>query len=126
MRRWDRLVDSYMEEYRARGISPQAIAYTEARLSRWLKGRRPRIGIEEIDAEKTAMKHWRRRENLLRRWAWGVRWCSELWVELWVEGFGATLYNLLKQMVGLGGLEPTTSPLSVLRSSVSYQVVVDL
>ena len=54
MRRWDRLVDSYMEEYRARGVSPQTIAYTEARLNRWgrwLKGRRPRIGIEEIDAE---------------------------------------------------------------------------
>ena len=23
MRRWDRLLDSYMEEYRARGVSPQ-------------------------------------------------------------------------------------------------------
>ena len=32
MRRWDRLVDSYMEEYRARGVSSQTIAYTEARL----------------------------------------------------------------------------------------------
>ena len=54
MRRWDRLVDSYMEEYRARGVSPQTIAYTEARLNkwgRWLKGQRPRIGIEEINAE---------------------------------------------------------------------------
>ena len=54
MRRWDRLVDSYMEEYRARGVSPQTIAYTEARLrkwGRWLKGQRPRIGIEDIDAE---------------------------------------------------------------------------
>jgi hypothetical protein len=29
-------------------------------------------------------------------------------------------------MVGLGGLEPPTSPLSVLRSSVSYLVVADL
>lgn len=54
MRRWDRLVDSYVEEYRARGVSPQSVAYTEARLNRWgrwLKGRRPRIGIEQIDAE---------------------------------------------------------------------------
>ena len=54
MRRWDRLLDSYMEEYRARGVSPQTIAYTEARLNkwgRWLKGQRPRIGIEDIDAE---------------------------------------------------------------------------
>jgi hypothetical protein len=32
----------------------------------------------------------------------------------------------LNQMVGLGGLEPPTSPLSVLRSSVSYLVVADL
>ena len=54
MRRWDRLLDSYVEEYRARGVSPQSIAYTEARLNRWgrwLKGRRPRIGTERIDAE---------------------------------------------------------------------------
>ena len=46
MRRWDRLLDSYMEEYRARGVSPQTIAYTEARLNkwgRWLKGQRPGI-----------------------------------------------------------------------------------
>jgi hypothetical protein len=43
MRRWDRLVDSYMEEYRARGVGPQTIACTEARLNRWgrwQKGRR--------------------------------------------------------------------------------------
>ena len=54
MRRWDRLVDSYIEEYRARGVSPQTIGYTESRLNkwgRWLKGQRPRIGIEEINAE---------------------------------------------------------------------------
>jgi hypothetical protein len=46
MRRWDRLLDSYIEEYRARGVSPQSVAYTEARLhrwGRWLKGRRPRV-----------------------------------------------------------------------------------
>jgi site-specific recombinase XerD len=54
MRRWDRFVDSYIDEYRARGVSPQSVAYTEARLNRWgrwLKGRRPRVGIERIDAE---------------------------------------------------------------------------
>jgi hypothetical protein len=66
--------------------------------------------------KKTAMKRWRRRGNILRRWESAVRWCSELWVGLWVEVFGATPGNLLKQMVGLGGLEPPTSPLSVLRS----------
>jgi site-specific recombinase XerD len=54
MRRWDRLRDSYLEEYRARGVSPLTVAYTESRLDRWggwLKKRRPRIAIEQIDAE---------------------------------------------------------------------------
>jgi hypothetical protein len=54
MRRWDRLLDSYIEEYRARGVSPQTVEQTEARLARWgrwLKRRRPRVGIERIDAE---------------------------------------------------------------------------
>src|SRR5947207_6316324 len=54
MRRWDRLLDAYVEEYRARGLSPQSVAYTQARLDRWgrwLKGRRPRVSIEHIDAE---------------------------------------------------------------------------
>lgn len=53
MRRWDRLQEAYMEEYRARGVSEQTVAYTEARLDRWgrwLKKRRPRIMIEQIDA----------------------------------------------------------------------------
>src|SRR6266566_7058575 len=49
-------------------------------------------------------------------------WCSEVWAGLWVEVFGATPSNLLKQMVGLGGLEPPTSPLSGARSShLSYR-----
>src|ERR1700722_9148083 len=54
MRRWDRLVDSYMEKYRARGVGSQTIAYTEARLNRWgrwRKGQRPRNAIEDIGAE---------------------------------------------------------------------------
>ena len=54
MRRWDRLQGSYVEEYRARKVSPEAVAYTESRLDRWgrwLKKRRPRIAIEHIDAE---------------------------------------------------------------------------
>jgi len=34
MRRWDRLQEAYMEEYRARGLSEQTVAYTEARLDR--------------------------------------------------------------------------------------------
>jgi site-specific recombinase XerD len=53
MRRWDRLQDAYMEQYRARGLSEQTVAHTEARLDRWgrwLKKRRPRVSIEQIDA----------------------------------------------------------------------------
>jgi integrase/recombinase XerD len=54
MRRWDRLQDSYMEESRARGLSPETVAYTESRLDRWgrwLKKRRPRVVMEHIGAE---------------------------------------------------------------------------
>jgi hypothetical protein len=54
MRRWDRLQDAYIEEYGARGLSRETVAYTEAWLDcwgRWLKKRRPRIVIEEIGAE---------------------------------------------------------------------------
>lgn len=54
MRRWDRLLDAYVEEYRARGVSRESVTYTQARLDRWgrwLKRRRPRIAIEEIDVE---------------------------------------------------------------------------
>lgn len=53
MRRWDRLQDAYMEEYRARGLSESSASCTEARLDRWgrwLKKRRPRVAIEQIDA----------------------------------------------------------------------------
>lgn len=53
MRRWDRFVDGYIEEYRARGINPATVAHTAAALDRWgrwLKQRRPRISIERIDA----------------------------------------------------------------------------
>jgi len=54
MRRWDRLQDSYMDEYRARGVSALTVSYTESRLDRWgrwLKKRRPRVAIEGIDAD---------------------------------------------------------------------------
>jgi len=54
MRRWDRLVDAYIEEYAARGICTASVAHTEARLRQWgswLKGRRPRPLLEEIDPQ---------------------------------------------------------------------------
>ena len=54
MRRWDRLVDAYVEEYRARGICPASVARMESRLrdwGSWLKGRRPRPVLDAIDPE---------------------------------------------------------------------------
>ncbi len=54
MRRWDRLLDSYIEEYRARGVCAESVAMNTARLERWglwLKARRPRVAIEKIDAD---------------------------------------------------------------------------
>lgn len=54
MRRWDRLVERYIEEYGARGISAATVAHTQSRLERWgrwLKARRPRVAIEQIDAQ---------------------------------------------------------------------------
>jgi site-specific recombinase XerD len=54
MRRWDRLVEGYIEEYRARGICEAAVAHTASRLTDWgcwLKSRRPRPQLEEIGAE---------------------------------------------------------------------------
>jgi hypothetical protein len=47
-------LDSYIEEYRARGICQESVAATESRLQRWghwLKKRRPRVAIEQIGAE---------------------------------------------------------------------------
>ncbi|MBK6597529.1 MAG: site-specific integrase [Proteobacteria bacterium] len=54
MKRWDRLLDSYMEMYNARGLSPATVAHTASRLEkwgRWMKRRRPRVRIEDIDAD---------------------------------------------------------------------------
>lgn len=54
MRRWDRLLDLYMEEYRARGVSEGTVEATESRLERWgrwLKKRRPRVSIEQIGVD---------------------------------------------------------------------------
>jgi site-specific recombinase XerD len=54
MRRWDRLLDIYMEEYRARGVSEATVGHTESRLlrwGRWLNKRRPRVSIEQIGVD---------------------------------------------------------------------------
>jgi len=54
MRRWDRLLDSYIEEYRNRGVIRSRWPTQRHDCiggGRWPKGRRPRVGIERIDAE---------------------------------------------------------------------------
>jgi integrase/recombinase XerC len=54
MRRWDRLVDQYMEGYEAAGRFAEAIKGMRRELERWgswLKNRRPRPALEEVDAE---------------------------------------------------------------------------
>ena len=54
MRRWDTLVDRYMEEYSARGLSAQRVHSVRCELDKWgswMKRRRPRPRIEEIDSD---------------------------------------------------------------------------
>src|SRR5260370_42118730 len=53
MRRWDRFLDSYMEQYAARGVCAERIKSTRAALERWgswMKQRRPRVMRERVDA----------------------------------------------------------------------------
>src|SRR5260370_35468879 len=54
MRRWDRFLDSYMEQYAARGVCAERIKSTRAALERWgswMKQRRPRVMLERVDAD---------------------------------------------------------------------------
>lgn len=54
MRRWDRLVEQYIEEYSARGISQGTVDVVRrdmAKWGSWLKNRRPRPAIESISLE---------------------------------------------------------------------------
>ena len=54
MRRWDRLVDAYIDEYRARGVSDAVVSHTASRLAAWgvwLKSRRPRPVLDAIEPE---------------------------------------------------------------------------
>lgn len=45
MRRWDRFLDSYMEQYAARGICAERVKMTRAALDR------PRVMLERVDAD---------------------------------------------------------------------------
>jgi site-specific recombinase XerD len=52
MRRWDALVERYMSDYAARGVSSERVKQTRSELDRWgnwLKSRRPRPSLESVD-----------------------------------------------------------------------------
>ncbi len=54
MKRWDRLVDLYMEEYTAAGRAEETIKGARRELDRWgtwLKNQRPRPELAEVDAD---------------------------------------------------------------------------
>ena len=54
VRRWDRLVNRYLEEYAARGLEASTMSKVGSELDRWgswLKRRRPRPKLEDVDAD---------------------------------------------------------------------------
>jgi site-specific recombinase XerD len=54
MKRWDRLVDRYMEDYEAAGKTAETVKATRRELERWgswLKNLRPRPALEEVNAD---------------------------------------------------------------------------
>ncbi len=55
MRRWDGLVDGYVAELRSRGLAETTIDFRRRELIRfgvWLKARRPRVQLEQVDADR--------------------------------------------------------------------------
>jgi len=54
MRRWDRLLDGYLEEYAGRGRAPAteaSVARVLETWGRWMKRRRPRPKLEQVDVD---------------------------------------------------------------------------
>lgn len=54
MRRWDHIVDSYMQEYSGRGITSATVNYVRQELDKWglwMKHRRPRPQLEQINSD---------------------------------------------------------------------------
>ena len=55
MRRWDGLLDRYLQEGRSRGLADSTVESQRRELNRfgaWLKARRPRPSLEAIDSER--------------------------------------------------------------------------
>lgn len=54
MKRWDRLVDKFMEEYEAAGKATETVKATRRELDRWgnwLKNLRPRPALDEVNSD---------------------------------------------------------------------------
>ena len=54
MRRWDAIVERYLEEYRVAGRSPERVEHVQRELGRfglWIKRRRPRPRLEQVDSD---------------------------------------------------------------------------
>ena len=54
MKRWDRLVEQYLEGYEAAGKTVESLKATRRELERWgswMKNLRPRPTLEEVNAE---------------------------------------------------------------------------
>lgn len=54
MHRWDRVVDSYMDWYGSRGLSPESVKHVRRELDRfgnWLKQRRPKPNLEQLGSD---------------------------------------------------------------------------
>ncbi len=54
MKRFDGLLEKYVAQLRTRGLAAETIAYRERELQRfgtWLKGRKPRPALEEVESE---------------------------------------------------------------------------
>jgi site-specific recombinase XerD len=54
MRRWDALVDSYIKECETRGLTAVSVDAKRRELDRcgtWLKHRRPRVNLEQMDSD---------------------------------------------------------------------------
>jgi site-specific recombinase XerD len=65
MRRWDSLVDSYLAQCEARGLSEAVLRHRRSELDRvgcWLKGRRPKPKLEEVDGQ-LLIKYLKRRAH---------------------------------------------------------------
>lgn len=121
MRRWDSLVDTYIEEYVARGIHPATIENVHRELQRWgnwMKRRRPRPHLEAIEPDLlvrylqhrtpfkskatvySVMSRMRGMGNFLVR--------QGVWIDnplKWMQGPKVTAYHRLPKRIGAADMK---------------------